>query len=363
MKILYITHLFNTVSAGLTWSVPASIEAQSKYDEVYWINTTVANFDHWKAVKSYHQIVNPSINLFKNLPDFIKKPDIVVFEGFYDSLLDIIWGIQLKQHGIPYIIVPRSALTFEAMNNHAKIKKRITHWLFYNRYIRNAKAIQYLTVRECKETQQLFGNDYFIVPNGISQQIKKKVTYNKNSVKGIFIGRLDIHQKGLDVLLDALESCKIFLIENGFSMDVYGPQNQDFYIIEKMLIEKGLNDIIYLKGETRGPEKENALLSADVFFLTSRFEGHPMGLIEALSYGLPCFITPGSNMGDEVKDAKCGWVAEFSKKSIAENLKRMIEEKEHFETLGKRAIELSKFYDWDRLAEKFHHEVTKLLVE
>lgn len=34
MKILYISHLNTNIASGLNWSVPASVSAQSKIDEV-----------------------------------------------------------------------------------------------------------------------------------------------------------------------------------------------------------------------------------------------------------------------------------------------------------------------------------------
>lgn len=49
-----------------------------------------------------------------------------------------------------------------------------------------------------------------------------------------------------------------------------------------------------------------------------------MGLIEALSYGLPSVVTRGSNMLKEIKEADAGWVAEIDAISIAQALKKMV---------------------------------------
>lgn len=40
MNILYFSHLNNLISEGPNYSVPAQILAQSKYDNVFWINLT-----------------------------------------------------------------------------------------------------------------------------------------------------------------------------------------------------------------------------------------------------------------------------------------------------------------------------------
>ena len=41
----------------------------------------------------------------------------------------------------------------------------------------------------------------------------------------------------------------------------------------------------------------------DLFIHTFRFEGHPIAVLEALSYGIPCLLTPGTNMAGEVEAA------------------------------------------------------------
>lgn len=56
MKILYISHLSTNIAAGMNWSVPASIMAQEKIDDVLWINTTDVLMTHWKETKAYRNL-------------------------------------------------------------------------------------------------------------------------------------------------------------------------------------------------------------------------------------------------------------------------------------------------------------------
>lgn len=359
MKIVYISHLKGAIATGLSWSVPASVKAQNQIDDVLWLNTTDAELPHWKEIQAFTK--SSRLKNLERIKAPFNHPDLVVFEGFYDDVYDVILGRWLRKNGIPYIIIPRSALTIQAMNNHAKLKKKIAHWLFFNRFIKGACAIQYLTRKECDDTTLLYNNDCFIIPNGIYQPNEIKSSFHHNSIKGIFIGRIDIHQKGLDVMLEAIEENKDILFKNKFSLDVYGPEKQDYARVERMIYDKGLNDLVFLKGETKGENKKKALLESDVFFLTSRFEGHPMGLIEALAYGLPCFVTPGTNMADEIFDAKCGWVADFTKESMSKKLKQMIEEQSLLSVFGENARSLSKEYEWNKLADMFHSRITSII--
>ena len=359
MIILYISHLDGSIANGLSWSVPASVKAQSKIDTVLWVNTSNKELPHWKQTQVFFKCGH--LRTLNRLQPPFNKPDIVVFEGFYDDINDVFLGQWLKKNSVPYIIVPRSALTIHAFNNHSKLKKRIAHYFFYNSFIENALAIQFLTKKEQEETIKIFKKTSFVIPNGISQPAVTKVYESLSAIKAIFIGRIDIYQKGLDLLLESISLNRKLLKACNFTLDIYGPLNQDYFTVKRIIDKLGVSDIVVLKGEIKGVEKETALLSADVFFLTSRFEGHPMGLIEALSYGLPCFITSGTNMADIVEQFGCGWVCDFTIDSISKKLKQMINSTESFKDVGIKSIELSKIYDWKILAEKFHNRIKGLL--
>lgn len=359
MDILYISHLKGAIANGLSWSVPASVKAQEKIDNVLWLNTSEAELPHWWETKAFTK--SSSLKNLNKVKAPFNHPDLVVFEGFYDDINDVILGWWLKKKGIPYIIIPRSALTYQAMNNHAKYKKKIAHWLFYNRFIRNALAIQYLTNKEFNDSKIMYDKKSFVIPNGINKPNNIIQYHQKNSIKGIFIGRIDIYQKGLDILLEAIEIKRELLLAHGFTLDIYGPDNADFNKVNKIIVQRKLNNIVFLRGEISGNAKNKALLNSDVFFLTSRFEGHPMGLIEALAYGLPCFITPGTNIAEEIKQFDSGWIADFSVSSISEKIQQMIQEKSKYENLGRNAIKLSSIYSWDKLAKLFHDQIINLL--
>lgn len=52
-----------------------------------------------------------------------------------------------------------------------------------------------------------------------------------------------------------------------------------------------------------------------------------MSILEAMSYGIPCMVTPGTNMDKEVLEANAGWVVELSEESIANGINMVIQEK------------------------------------
>ncbi len=361
MKIVYISHLNGDGANGLSWSVPASIKAQAVYDEVFWLNTNKGEMNHWKEVPAFHNAVKSKTSLLKNLPKKFQNPDIVVFEGFYDSYLDVIWGEELRRKSIPYIIIPRSALTVTAMNNHAHLKKKIAHKLFYNRFIKGATAIHYLTDGEARETTKLFNNPYVIIPNGIVIPSCIKSDYSKKAINASFIGRIDIHQKGLDLLFGAIQNVKEKLISSNFVLTIYGPENQDYSMLKSLSIDMKLDDIIFFHDQVFGKEKESVLLDTDVFIMTSRFEGLPMGLIEALSYGIPCAVTDGTYMDKEIKEYDAGWTSDTTIEGITRMLECICDQKQLYPEKGGKARLLAHNYNWDVIAKRTHDEYMKLI--
>lgn len=360
MKILFVSHLSHNIAAGMNWSVPARIKAQEQIDKVLWVNTTKALMPHYKDTQAYNCLADFGGELSLGvLPTSFRYPDLVVFEGLYfKEYLRL--AKELRCGKIPYVIVPRGSMTHQAMHNHSRWKKFFAHLLYFNSFIRHAWRIQYLTQQEATDSTRQFHTPYFIVPNGVTMPAVRKETFSDDGIRAVFIGRLDMYHKGLDVLLDAVRETAEELRKANFTLSVYGPKRYDYQQIADEIDKQGLSDFISLKGEVSGKEKERALLCSDLFVMTSRFEGHPMGLIEALAYGLPCLVTPGTNMAEEIGEADAGWTCEGETAAIKSCLLQAVRERRAFATKGHNARLLAQRYDWDKLAQDFHGEILKL---
>lgn len=354
MNILFISSLSTRLSAGPVWSVPARISAQEKYDDVMWINTSTANHSHWKSIKNYHNISEFKRLSLNSFPKPFNRPDVVVFESFYSGKAEIILSLECRRYKIPYIIVPRCSLTWDAMHNKSRLKKEIAHFLFYDSFVKHSAGIQYLTEKEYLDSKYRFDYPHIILSNGICPQNIIKKDFSTDRIKAIFIGRIDIHQKGLDLLLDACKELYNELLAANFSLILYGPKIKDYEIVKERIKELELDKIVVLGGEIIGQKKRHAILDSDLFILTSRFEGHPMSLIEALSYGLPCLITTGTNIGEEVQKYNCGFVSEITTEGVVKSLREMMANYMSFKELGLSSVALANQYDWNKLALDFH---------
>lgn len=366
MNILYISNLSTNVAAGLNWSVPATVAAQAEFDNVLWVNLTNIEMPHWRRVEAFHNVDDFCDKGFDidSLPPPFDRPDAVVFEGFYHPK-DPAIAVRLRRRGIPYVITPRGSLTVQSQHGslRKRLKKMVANHLIFKPYTRNALAIQYLTPAEQHDSGPGWNAQTFVVPNGFMIPSRHKETFSRNGLKAVFIGRLDLYHKGLDVLLNACLQEQKALHESNFTLDIYGPPRYDHAKIKRFIADNDLGRIITLRGEISGEAKQRVLLDADLFVLTSRFEGHPMGLVEAVAYGLPALVTPGSNMADVMEEYDAGWVARQTTESVAAALREILKSRNLLPSKSENARKLSLLYDWRVIAESFHRNLKSSLLK
>lgn len=360
MNIVYISMLSGKKSAGLSYSIPAQIESQRKFDNVFWYNINqtpkdkIINGDKCYSISDY-----PTLKIC-DLPSPFNKPDLVIFEGVY-IFKYIAISKECKSDKIPYIVIPRSSLTKYGQKK-SPFKKIVGNLLFFKKFINKASAIQYLTDKEFEDSGEDWNKNHLVIPNGVKPKEKVKEFSDNHEIRGSFIGRSDSYQKGIDLLLDACSILKKELEESNCKINIFAPLTaEDRDNIQDMITKRGLDRLVEKHGGIFGDEKEKILLDSDFFILTSRFEGHPMGLIEALSYGLPCLVTEGTNMAREIKEENAGWSADITVDSIVHAFKSMLSEKALFKEKGQNALELSRIYNWDSLAMTSHDKYQEVI--
>ena len=287
-------------------------------------------------------------------------PDIVIFHSVYYMPYIHFYRVLLNRQ-IPYLIQMHGALSKQ---NYAKsrLKKWIANKLFFNKFLKNARAIVYLNPAERKSCiVNSLNPSSLIIPNGCDNvQFLSLNKAPKLPLDILYIGRIDMIHKGNDKLIEAMQilksegynKCKVTVYAN--------PNDPDLPIFKKQIAN--MEDLIEYKGGIYGDEKERRLREADLFILTSRYEGMPMGVLEALSYGIPCIITPGTNMADEIDDIKAGWVSPLDSSQIAQTIKKAVEKySEESDQFRVNAYNLSKEYDWEKIARDSVHSYQSFL--
>jgi glycosyltransferase involved in cell wall biosynthesis len=115
----------------------------------------------------------------------------------------------------------------------------------------------------------------------------------------------------------------------------------------------GIENMVTIHEKVLGEDKANVLQNADIFIQTSRTEGLTMSVLEALSYGLPCLVTEGTNMGEIIRKYDAGWVAETNVDSISATINRAISERNLWEEKSQNARRLIEDnFVWDKVVEQ-----------
>lgn len=342
MKLLHIApigHHAEGVGAVLKDLVPAQIKAGAEvriitiFENKIYPTLPITYFTDVSSFRSF---------LDEWLPDFVLFHSMYAmpFIGFYKELL---------KRGIPYGIQMHGGLSEENYRkNH--FKKVVANLLYFNRFMRKAKTIVYLSESEYQRCiVKKINPNKTIIPNGtlMHDDVDLAATLPTEKIEIIFVGRISMQVKGLDKLTDAID---MLGSRNDVHFSIYGNEDDIHTSILKERI-KGKEEIVEYKGGLYGDKKDAVMRKANIFILTSPSEGMPMGVLEALSYGMPCIVTPGTNMAEVIKEYKAGWVAEYDVSDIKTTIERVLQDyRQNQKEYKKGAKEASKYYSWENIA-------------
>jgi glycosyltransferase involved in cell wall biosynthesis len=79
--------------------------------------------------------------------------------------------------------------------------------------------------------------------------------------------------------------------------------------LQQLVAERGLDELVVLAGKRPRQETAEIVRDSRVLVMSSRFEGSPRALIEALACGVPVACTPESDPDGLVRMGKTGSVA------------------------------------------------------
>jgi len=235
-----------------------------------------------------------------------------------------------REAGVPYVLTPNGGYSAEVLHGRNRFPKAMWMALEERRYVLDASLVHAVSPLELEELRSTFAASSFVyAPNAVDpapDDEPRTADDVRSKLPIVFLGRLAIEHKGLDLLL---EGYRRFVREHGagrIELVVAGPDfRSGLARLREIAGSLPPEAAPRFQGPVFGGEKHALLRAAHVFVHTSRWEGMPYAILEALAAGCPVLITAATNLGDFVDEYGAGLVVEPTPEAIAEGLARASE--------------------------------------
>ena len=198
-----------------------------------------------------------------------------------------------------------------------------------------------------------------IIPNGVDKSLLHFNITEKNYI--LFLGRVEIYQKGIDVLLKSFS--EIAKHENIKLIIAGGGKTKDIDKLKDLIVTFDIGEQVDVLGKV-SEQKKNELLSNCIFVcMPSRFEAQPIVPLEAAACGKPVIGTKIPGLWDTVKDGETGLLVEpDNSKKLYQAMTKILKDGDLRGRLGKNGRSWAQNFSWDvaaQLQERFYIECIK----
>lgn len=249
---------------------------------------------------------------------------------------------KIQNYGIKWILSPHGGYA----SNKNFIFKYFYKKIFEDKLIEGASLIHAIAKSDIiKSTKTKYG----IAHNGVTYKNKYKKNYTNNSILRInYCGRINIKQKGLDIILASLYSLK----KKGINvqLDIIG-DGADKKKLKNIVKNLDLGNNVTFYGVKFNKDKDEIIKESDAFIHCSRWEGMPLSVLESAMLAMPLIVSKPTNLSRYVKNGKAGYIinnltiSDLNKK-LKMILKDKINKKLKYKGISARKMVLKNF-SWE----------------
>jgi len=201
-----------------------------------------------------------------------------------------------------------------------------------------------------------------VIPNGVDVREFARsplAQAHDTAIVGLFVGRIDPDQKGLDTLvravalLPASPRLQIRLVGED-----WGGTDRLRFLAQRL----GVADRLTFVGKLSRPDLLREYARAQFFVLPSIFEPFGIVLLEAMAAGLPVVASRVGGIPEIVQEGRTGLLVDPGNPgALAEALRLLLRDEVRRKSMGRDARERVTRYDWDLIVPRILSVYTEAL--
>lgn len=258
--------------------------------------------------------------------------DLVVLNGMFHRDLPAI-ARAARSAGIRYVVAPHDPY-HPALFRQRRIWKEVYWRLLERPLLRRASAIQVLAGAHGQHlSSRGVARPIIEAPNGIdASDVMERPprTAGHSAVTVGALGRMDLWNKGLDLLLRAAALVRAERAD--LELVIQGRIQTDRADLERLAEALGIADVVRVRGSTDDPI--STIRDWDVLAIASRFEGFGLTAVEAMMAGTPVLCSAEAGVAEHVRRARCGVVAVPSAEGLADGLRQLLARRAEWEQMA-----------------------------
>lgn len=254
-------------------------------------------------------------------------------------------------NGVPIIVADRNDPTKVPSNQWLRAARDILYRFATGIVVQTQKNKTYFSKVVQKKTKVIYNPVDLKENAGIALKCKKEK-------KIVTAGRL-MPQKNQKMMIQAFAN--VLKKHPDYKLLIYGegPEKRE---LENLCIQLGVEKKVLLPGNVTDIHEQ--MKDAEIFVLSSDYEGMPNALIEAMCLGLPVISTKVSGATDLVIDHENGILIEIDhQEQLEKAMLELIENKELEEKLARNAIKLNENLEVSKIMRQWTDLIGTMILE
>jgi glycosyltransferase involved in cell wall biosynthesis len=285
---------------------------------------------------SRQDVANPLAigSSFRRYLDSAPPDKLFILNGIFNPGVAAVAEV-LRRLGHLYIAAPHDPY-HPAVFQVGRLKKWIYWHLREKQMLRGASAIQVLDrrheqyLREHRIHTPILDLANGFDPIDVPDEAKLKFSTDPK-LRLLYLGRVDMHNKGLDLIVMALSRLPA---EYDVELTIQGPNQGDHDLVGRIAARHGIGDRVRLL-EADFSSRPTAIMNEyDLFVLPSRFEGFGLAALEAMLVARPVLLTEIAGLAPHVRASGAGRVCESDADSILESLTDLLKCRDQWKPMG-----------------------------